>query len=415
MTTAPGYRVVVGLSGGTLGGVDVFSAILTRGLVARGIDARVLLTRPFLRWNPLPLPDDVPRHELPGGRHEPWGTRWWRLIRYLEAQAPCVYIPNYDYECSCVSPKLPRDVHVVGIVHSDDPVHYEHVARLGRYWDAVVAVSPTVAAVTGARHPRLAPRLHTIPYGIPLPERLPARPSGDGRRPLQVVYAGRLDQPQKRVLDLAPIFARLHQRGVPAELTVIGDGPSRADLMAACDGLIVRGAVRWLGTLPNSAVLEVFDRSDVVILTSAFEGLPVCLLEAMGRGCVPVVTDLRSGIPDLVVEGVNGHRVPVGDHEGFAARLAALQGDPARRQSLSAAAFRTVRDGGYGADRMVDAYVALFERVRARGRAGEWRRPRGRIRCPPGLDGHTWKDHLPPRVRAVGTRALGLLRRAAAG
>jgi glycosyltransferase involved in cell wall biosynthesis len=409
-----GHRVVIGLSAGTLGGVDVFSATLARELNARGVSAHVLLTRPFLKWNPMPVPPDVPRHELPGDRHQTWGSRWWTLIRYLEGQAPCVYVPNYDYEFSCVSPRLPRDVHVVGIVHSDDPVHYEHVARLGPYWDAIVAVSPAVAESVRRAQPRLDGRLVTIPYGVPLPDAPVERPLAEGR-PLRVVYAGRLDQPQKRVLDLPVIFQQLLSLGVPAELTIVGDGPSRADLIAAGESLLARGVLRLLGTLPNSAVLELFEQSDAVILTSTFEGLPVCLLEAMGRGCVPVVTDVRSGIPDLVEDGVNGFRVPVGDTARFAQRLALLQQDGARRRALSDQARRTVRDGGYDSGRMADRYLDLFDRVREEARRGHYKRPRGRILCPPNLEDHTWKDHLPLRLRSVGAWALRALRRRAPG
>jgi glycosyltransferase involved in cell wall biosynthesis len=401
----------VGLSAGTLSGVDVFSANMVRRLVARGIPAHVLLSRPFLKWYPMPLPSDVPRHELEGDRHEPWGSRWWTMIRYLEDQAPCIYIPNYDYEYSCVSPKLSAGVGIVGIVHSDDPVHYEHVARLGRYWDAVVAVSGEIAEKTVALDPSLAGRLFTIPYGIPLPQTVPER-RPDPAAPLKVVYAGRLDQRQKRVLDLPPIFERLAALSVPAELTIIGDGPCRDDLIRACDGLIVGGSVRLLGTLPNPSVLQIFERSDVVILTSAFEGLPICLLEAMSRGCVPVVTDLRSGVPDLVMDGVNGFRLPVGDSAGFSERLAQLQADPDRRRTMSERASQTVREGGYDTDRMVDRYVQVFEGVLDRARRGLYRRPRGRILYPRGLQEASWKDQLPPRLRVAGTKAMRVLRRA---
>jgi glycosyltransferase involved in cell wall biosynthesis len=229
------------------------------------------------------------------------------------------------------------------------------------------------------------------------------------------VYAGRLDQPQKRVLDLPLVVEKLAALGARAELSVVGDGPSRADLLAAADGLIVRGLMRMLGTRPNAEVLDLFERSDALILTSAFEGLPVCLLEAMGRGCVPVVADVRSGIPELIEDGVNGFRVPVGDTAAFAERLARLAGDPELRRRLSLRAFRTVTERGYDAGRMAERYIDLFEGVLERGRSGAFRRPRGRILCPPDLPDHSWKDHLPPRLRDAGTRALRALRRSLTG
>jgi len=402
------YRVVVGLGAGTVSGVDVFSATIVRRLNALGVPAHVVLSTPHSKWYPMPVPGDVVRHQLDLDRDEPWGNRWRAMIRYLEGQSPCIYIPNYDYDYSCVSPKLSSGVCIVGIIHSDDPVHYDHVARLGRFWDTVVAVSGEIADKTLALDPSLADRLVTIPYGIPLPSALPPRTTDHGGL-LKVVYAGRLDQPQKRVLDLPPIFERLRAMHVPAELTIIGDGPNGPELRQSLESLLVRGSVRLRGTLPNPAVLEAFEKSDVVILTSAFEGLPICLLEAMSRGCVPVVTDVRSGIPDLVVDGVNGFRVPVGDSAAFADRLARLQGDPALRAALSARAARTVLEGGYGADLMVERYVAVFEQALDRSRRRVYRRPRGPILYPRTLLDVTWKDRLPPRVRSAAGRAKRLL------
>jgi glycosyltransferase involved in cell wall biosynthesis len=372
----------------------------------------VLLSRPYGRWNPMALPGDVPRYELPCGPDEPWGSRWRMLIGYLESQAPCVYLPNYDYENSGVAPKLSAGVAIVGIIHSDDPDHHEHVARLGRFWDAVVAVSPALALSTLERQPALAGRLTTIPYGVPLPDAQPERAQAVGA-PLRVVYAGRLEQQQKRVLDLPPIVERLLARGVPVELSVVGDGQCREELTRAFGPLVERGVVRFLGTQSNAAVLQLFEKSDAVVLPSAFEGLPVCLLEAMGRGCVPVVTDLRSGIPELIDDGANGFRVAVGDTSAFADRLALLHSDLARRRAMARAAFRTVRERGYDAERMAERYLELFDGVVARARARQFRRPGGLIRYPPGMPEASWKDQLPPRLRELGTRVMRALRRAA--
>ncbi|MGH7449866.1 MAG: glycosyltransferase [bacterium] len=84
------------------------------------------------------------------------------------------------------------------------------------------------------------------------------------------------------------------------ELTIIGSGVEEEALRQACAAFEARGAVRFLGTLSNEHVLKVFAASDVFILPSEFEGLPVSLLEAMARGCIPVVSNIRSGIPERI-------------------------------------------------------------------------------------------------------------------
>jgi glycosyltransferase involved in cell wall biosynthesis len=400
------FQVIVSATSGRVSGVDVFSANLVRGLLQLDRAGHILLTCPDdSPPDPMPLPADVPVERLPVNARTPWRTRWQTLIDYLEVRAPCIYIPNYDWQHSCVSPQLSAQVGIVGIVHSDDPQHYEHVARLGHYWNAIVAVSPAIAGQVSALDPTLVPRLVTIPYGVPVLDRLPERRL-DPDAPLKIVYAGRLVQLQKRVLDLPNIVTALLDRGVPAELTIVGAGTEQGRLLDACRPLAARGAVRFLGTLPNERVLEVFEQSDVYVLTSDYEGLPVGLLEAMGRGCIPVVTDIRSGIPDLVREGVNGYRVPVGEIQAFTECLANLQRDVVLRQALASEAHHAVRMGGYCVEDMVRNYLGLFDRVLGEIQRGDYRRPAGKIRPLPWHRAEAlFVDSLPAPFRSM-TRAV---------
>jgi glycosyltransferase involved in cell wall biosynthesis len=252
--------------------------------------------------------------------------------------------------------------------------------------------------------PTLAGRLTTVPYGVPVPDEIP--PKADGG-PLKLVYAGRLVEEQKRVLDLPRVVAACEARGVPVELTVIGGGADAARLEEACRALRAPGSVRFLGTLPNPDVLRELERSDVFILTSAYEGLPVALLEAMARGCVPVVTRIRSGVSECVRDGENGFLVPVGDSAAFADRLAALHADPNLLHGLAAAARSAIRGGGYDVDTMVKRYADLFGRTSRDAASGAFVRPKGRIR-PPSYLKYWWIRRLRHRVVGSARWALGL-------
>ena len=378
----PYPNVIVSATSGRVSGVDIFSANLVRGLRALGREAHVVLTCPRDSIpDPLSLPRDIPVKKLPVSRRMAWPKRWERLRAYLENNAPCIYIPNYDWRHSCISPTLSQNIGIVGIVHSDDPVHYEHVTRLGRYWNAIVAVSGAIAQRVVDLDPSLAARVVTIPYGVEVPTRLPERtPAPNGA--LRIVYAGRLVQAQKRVLDIPKIFGLLVSHGVPVELTIIGAGQEQDALKSACEPWIRTGQVHFLGSLPNQDVLGVFAKSDVLLLTSEFEGLPVSLLEAMAQGCVPVVTDIPSGIPEVVRQNETGYRIPVGDIRGFAECLARLHAAPSLRQALSAATYKTIRDG-YSTEDMVEAYMSLFDRVLVEAELREFQRPVGQILPPP--------------------------------
>jgi glycosyltransferase involved in cell wall biosynthesis len=387
--------------------VDIFAATLVRELLAQGYRAEIVQTLPHeVVSDPLPLPTDVPVTRLDVPLYATWRERWRAMRRYLEAGGPCVYVPNYDWRHSCISPVLAPSVKIVGVVHSDDPQHYEHVARLGRYWDGIVAVSSAIAAEIATLDPSLASRVRIIPYGVPVPASPPAR-RREGDVPLSAVYAGRLARYQKRVLDLPDIAAALRERGVASEMTVIGAGPDQGAFLAASAPHLVSRAMRYVGSLPNEDVLRVFAESDAFVLPSSFEGCPVSLLEAMAHGCVPVVASVRSGVPELVRDGVNGFVVPVGDTARFADRLEQLWTDESVRHCLSTHAYRTVRDGGYRVEEMAARYLALFERV-----IGEpYARPSGRILPPPELRGAALVPAVPLRARQLVWRLRAALRR----
>jgi glycosyltransferase involved in cell wall biosynthesis len=278
----------------------------------------------------------------------------------------------------------------VGVVHSDDPPHYEHALRLGDSWNAIVAVSDAIAREVTALAPALAPRLATIPYGVPMPRRGARGARAPG--PLRIVYAGRIARHQKRALDLPCIADALTALGVDFEIVVAGGGPDQADFLRAAASHLMDGRIRFVGAQPNDAVLDLFSRADVFVLPSSFEGLPVSLLEAMAHGAVPVVADVRSGVRELIRDGENGFLVPVGDVRRFAERIALLARDPARLAGTSARALASVEAGPYSVEAMCDAYVALFERVAST----PFARPISGVRPPADLTGlRAW---LPPEL-----------------
>jgi len=377
-----------------MNGVNIFSANLVRGLQDNGISAHILLTEDSstlvtINEPLMPLPDDIPVATLPRNGRESWGGHWRAMIRYLEEHAPCIYIPNSDWRHSCVSSKLSDRVAIVGVVHSDDPLHYDHVARLGRYWNAIVTTSQAITKSVVAKQPALSDRLVTIPIGVPVADELPKRTVDSSWRdagshaPLRIIYHGGLSQHQKRILDLPLIIEALLKRQVPVELTVVGDGPDRERLLSASEQLIKGGVMRYLGLLPHAEVLKLLEEQDVYLLTSEFEGMPNALNEAMGRGCVPVVTDIRSGIPELIHDGVNGYRVPVGDIQMFTERIAFLQSNLQQRREMSLNAYRTIICGGYRTQDMVQRYIELFHRVLDDMTHGTYKRPSGKLLPPP--------------------------------
>jgi len=392
------YKVIIALTSGRVSGVDVFSVTLLRGLLKSGIPAKIVLTNDgATEVDAMPLPDDIPieRLALPQTRN---GKPCLRpMLEYLHDQGPCVYLPNYDYRHSTVCAKLRNRVAAIGIVHSDDPMHYTHTVRLGRYWNAIVAVSAKIHQRVAEIDDSFRNRLVTIPYGVPVPGNIVRAESALGT-PLRMLYVGRVEQAQKRVFRLIEILDLMEQRGIPCILTVVGGGSATEEFRARAKAHSVSGRVRFAGILPNHEVGREYLQNDVFLLTSAFEGLPVSLLEAMAHGCVPVVLQTESGIPELIRDGDNGQMIAEGDFGCFADHLSALHADRRRLAEMSQRARATIIDQGYGSDRMVNDYRRLFERVFDDLRRGLYRRRRSRV--PVDLFGY----RLPKRVEHVVSR-----------
>lgn len=343
----------------SLNGVNVFSANLVRGLRERGVDARVLLTHPRQPdRKPMALPADIPIERLGDASPSTRDRRLRLLAEYLGDNAPCVYLPNHDFEHSQVCARLGDGVRVAAIVHSHEPVHYAHAARLGPYSEAIIAVSDQTGREFRRRQPALTGKLQLIPYGVDIPAAPPVRHPVQQR--LEMVYAGRLVKGQKRVMDLARVAIRLWRRNIDFRLTIAGGGPARDELLDLLQPLLASGQARLPGIVSRDKLVELFSLSHVVMLTSGFEGLPLCLLEGMAHGCVPVAPDIPSVAPSPVVHGHNGYVVAVGDIGGYVERCAELQRTPRRLHALSINAAATVA-GRFSRDAMVTKYLDMFE------------------------------------------------------
>jgi len=104
--------------------------------------------------------------------------------------------------------------------------------------------------------------------------------------------------------------------------------------------------------------------SDIFVMPSLWEGLPLAMLEAMVAGKA-IVASATGGIPEAVVDGREGILFPSGDLDAFARGLRSLMTDPVRRRTLGAAALERARREftvQVMADRHLELYTRMFER-----------------------------------------------------
>lgn len=133
---------------------------------------------------------------------------------------------------------------------------------------------------------------------------------------------GRLVE-QKGQLLLLDAIAAARRKGVGARLVLIGDGPLRPLIERRIDELGLEDAVELRGWMDNREVGTEIDAARAVVLSSFAEGLPIVLMEAMGRGR-PVIATRVGGIAELVRPGVNGWLVDAGSVDQLSAAIAAV-------------------------------------------------------------------------------------------
>ncbi len=143
---------------------------------------------------------------------------------------------------------------------------------------------------------------------------------------------------QAVLLDAVRILAR---QGRPVLATFAGDGPDRHHLEAMAREYEITGHVNFLGGVNPDSVRDLYAASDVFVLPSFAEGIPVVLMEAMAME-VPCISTTITGIPELITSGESGLLVSPSDAGQLAAAIGNLIADAPLRQSLGKAGRRKV-------------------------------------------------------------------------
>lgn len=154
--------------------------------------------------------------------------------------------------------------------------------------------------------------------------------------------------------------AILKSRGISAITLFLGDGAEkeRVEKLAQSSGLNQED-VRFLGF--RNDVPDLLAASDIFVLPSRAEGLPMSILEAMSHR-LPVVCTPVGGNPELVFDGEHGRLVPVDDASALADALAPLVSDAAQRERLGEAGFNRV-SSDFSFARTSQRYENIYRRV----------------------------------------------------
>jgi glycosyltransferase involved in cell wall biosynthesis len=206
---------------------------------------------------------------------------------------------------------------------------------------ADVVTVQTVAALAGMRsHVPRAKRIETVPN--PIPDGLLGTPlkllrdvavrSSAGRPPRRrLVAMGRLAE-QKQWGQLIEVFSGIAARHPDVDLWIWGEGSLRERLQRQVADSGLNGRVLLPGR--TDSPWQEMAAGEILVLTSAYEGFPNVLLEAMALGLPCVSYDCPSGPREMTEDGRVAALVPLNDRAQLAQRLEALLNDPAGSRKL---------------------------------------------------------------------------------
>jgi glycosyltransferase involved in cell wall biosynthesis len=234
---------------------------------------------------------------------------------------------------------------------------------LAKVTDVLVAVSPQVRDELVRLGVAPAEKFTVIRLGIELEPRVHSAEDGAAvRRRIGIAedrfvvgWFGRMTA-VKRTEDLLGALAALRERGVDALLLLVGDGADRARLEEEAFRLGLARHCLFLGYQED--VAPWYAACDAVVLTSANEGTPVTIIEALAAGRPVVVTSV-GGVPDVVAEGVDGFLVEPGDTVALADRLERLATDDRLRAQFGARG-RARALSRYSVERLVEDVDVLY-------------------------------------------------------
>jgi glycosyltransferase involved in cell wall biosynthesis len=132
--------------------------------------------------------------------------------------------------------------------------------------------------------------------------------------------------PEKGLTFAIEALKCLVEEGYDLELRLAGDGPSKTALEALAARLNLADRVRFLGFLSENEIINELQHSDLFVLPSFIEGLPVSAMEAMAIG-VPVIATNIAGTGELVEHGKTGTLIRPSDVMALAKAIVKVIGD----------------------------------------------------------------------------------------
>lgn len=295
-------------------------------------------------------------------------SRGVRLVHIMNSRLGFDLLP--DMTC------LPEPPAVVVQLHAEEPNQTGYVRyvtrRYGNLIDAFSVVSEDLKQ-TIAEYEIPPSRIEVIHLGVDGrgefdPARVePLELPGNGAK--RILWPGRLVE-QKDPLLTMEVLARARERGVGFVLDVVGDGHLKEPARERAEELGVADIIEWHP--PSQEMARWYRSTDLVLMTSVYEGIPLVVYEALAMG-IPVVAPALPGNVELMDADSGALVEPRDDVDRYADAIVALLGDDERRGEMGARS-RARMLSEFSLAEMGSRHDALYERLLSeRTASSRWR------------------------------------------
>ena len=171
----------------------------------------------------------------------------------------------------------------------------------------------------------------------------------------QIIMLARL-MPQKRIDLMIEVWAKLAKEFPEWSVKVLGEGMLRPQLEKNIRTLGLQESFLLPGEVKD--VTDELEASDILCLTSEYEGFGIVLIEAMAKG-IPVIAFEYVGVHDIINDNVDGFIVPFGDVDAYAQKLRQLMTGKELRERFATEALTSVHK--FDKDMVMKKWDVLFK------------------------------------------------------
>ncbi len=361
--------LIISRSHNPLGGADRIIADLCRELPSHQWETILGLTKGARFDDPqgyLSVHQGLNAIEIDGtfGSRE---ARLKSLIKCIRSVRPDIVLSMrvfdaYEAICQLKHRDLKTAPRLAVGVRALEPAYIYDVRLFRKNIDLCVTSGKLIAALCVTKGGLSEDRVESIGGGVAPPQK-PVRPrqlaENNHTRPIRLLYAGRLEAPQKRALDLIPLIRQLLAEGLHFTLDICGAGPEEETLKKDLASL---SQVTFHGWVDQHTLYEHFyPTADVFLHFAAWEGITISPREAMIHGCVPVI----SRFPGIQYEGhfingVNCLQFAIGEISSACACIKKLACESGRLTELSANALAS-QTGRYTFTGAIEAWANALD------------------------------------------------------